>query len=95
MWKKLVSKYENMFMVFSGHILNDGRGRQISEGEKGNKVIEILANYQMLPKGGEGWLRILKFDPETGKIQISTYSPLLDKYEENAENKFELDFSNK
>ena len=93
MWKKFVGKHENMFMVLSGHILNDGRGRQTSEGEKGIKVHEILANYQMQPRGGEGWLRIMKFDPSTGKINVSTYSPDLDKYEEHEENKFELEFN--
>lgn len=92
-WKKFVSKHANIFLVHSGHILHDGRGRQTSEGEKGNKVHEILANYQMLARGGEGWLRILKFDPVAKKIEVTTYSPDLDKFEEHEENKFELEYN--
>ena len=91
-WNKLVKKHANMFLVLSGHILNDGRGRQTSKGDNGNVVQEVLANYQMLPRGGEAYLRIMKFVPSEKKIYVTTYSPDLDKFEENPENKFELDW---
>ena len=45
-------------MVFSGHVLNDGQGRRVSEGDYGNKVYQMLSNYQMQTNGGNGFLRL-------------------------------------
>ena len=92
MWSKLISKHRNVSFVLSGHILGDGTGRQISKGDKGNKVHEILSNYQMKQSGGNGWLRIMYFVPKKNRVYVSTYSPYLDEYDESEENKFELKF---
>ena len=92
MWDKLVSKHENILMVLSGHILGDGQGRQISLGEKGNRVHEMLANYQMLEQGGNGWLRIMTFVPAERKIYCKSYSPWLKQYKTDQQNQFELDY---
>ena len=94
-WTKLVGKHENIVLVLSGHICGDGAGRLTSEGEHGNPIHELLANYQMMEKGGNGWLRIMTFVPDEDKIVVSTYSPLLDKYLEDDENKFELELEMK
>lgn len=91
MWEKFVSRHKNIFLVVSGHILHDGLGRLTSTGKNGNKVHQVLANYQMRPKGGSGWLRIMTFVPDKNKILVTTYSPLLEQYAEDAQNKFELE----
>ncbi|MCB1120994.1 MAG: metallophosphoesterase, partial [Verrucomicrobiae bacterium] len=59
-WKKLVEKNDNIVMVLSGHVKGDGTGLLISENENGKPVLQMLANYQFLVHGGQGWLRILK-----------------------------------
>jgi predicted MPP superfamily phosphohydrolase len=92
MWEKFVKKHQGIFLVLSGHILNDGLGRLTSVGDNGNKVHQILANYQMRENGGNGWLRIMKFLPSKNRIAITTYSPVLDQYEIDPQNKFELGF---
>ena len=92
MWSQLVSKHKNISFVLSGHIIGTGTGRQTSIGDKGNKVHEILSNYQMLENGGNGWLRVMYFVPKKNRVYVSTYSPYLDEYEESIENKFELKF---
>ncbi len=46
LWEKLIKKHDNISMVFSGHILKSGVGTLVSEGENGNKVYQMLANYQ-------------------------------------------------
>jgi len=92
MWTKLVSRHRNIFLVLSGHILNDGLGRQTSTGARGNAVHEILANYQMHANGGNGWLRILEFYPRENRIRIRTYSPWLKQYADDGQNAFELDY---
>jgi hypothetical protein len=95
MWEKFVCRNENIFLVLSGHILGDGLGRLTSTGERGNGVHQVLANYQMKPNGGDGWLRIMEFVPEENKILVSTYSPFLDEYAEDEQNKFELEYEMK
>jgi len=91
-WDKFISRHENIFLVLSGHILNDGLGRLTSTGDHGNRVHQILANYQMKDNGGNGWLRIMKFSPAENKIRVTTYSPLLDQYATGPQNEFELDY---
>ncbi|MEO1512467.1 MAG: DNRLRE domain-containing protein, partial [Planctomycetota bacterium] len=44
-------------------------------------VIEALQDFQDYPGGGQGWLRIITFDPDAGQIQFQTYSPVLDQFQ--------------
>jgi hypothetical protein len=92
MWEKFVSRHPNIFLVLSGHILNDGLGRQTSVGVHGNRVHEVLANYQMKKNGGNGWLRILEFSPRENRIRVRTYSPWLKLYAFDDANYFDLDY---
>lgn len=84
MWDKFVSQHSNIFMVVCGHVLNDGTGALVSEGKYGNKVFQMLANYQCYVdgsvKGGNGFLRILEIDPGKNRISIRTFSPYINKY---------------
>lgn len=88
MWDKFVRRHENIFLVISGHIKGAGAGRLISNGDQGNPVYQILSNYQMVTNGGNGWLRILTFIPGEEKIYVSTYSPTLDRWNEEDEHDF-------
>jgi len=94
-WEKLLKKHDNISMVFSGHILKSGVGTLVSKGEKGNKVYQMLANYQKgvegSENGGNGFLRIINVDPENQKIEVKTYSPILDKYKEEKEQQFSFE----
>jgi len=89
-WQKLVKKQSNIFFVISGHVL--GVGLQTSQNDVGGKVIEMLTDYQGLPNGGDGWLRTLRFIPDENKIQVTTYSPLLDKTNKTAKESFSIDY---
>lgn len=84
MWDKLVKNYANVMFVFSGHVLNDGTGALVSEGIHGNKVYQMLANYQGgvdgTEKGGNGFLRIITIDPGNSTISVKSYSPYIDEY---------------
>ncbi|MAZ95820.1 MAG: metallophosphoesterase [Planctomycetaceae bacterium] len=90
MWQKLIRKQKNIFLVVSGHVL--GVGLQTSTNDAGGKVLEMLTDYQGLPNGGDGWLRTLKFIPSENRIQVITYSPLLDKYNKAANEAFSIDY---
>jgi hypothetical protein len=81
MWDKLVKKYPNIEFVFSGHVANgDMVGRRVGTGDNGNKVYEMLANYQSLPPlSGNGYIRLLKFYPAQKKVEVTTFSPYCEK----------------
>ncbi len=89
-WQKLIRKQPNIFLVVSGHIL--GVGLQESTNDAGGKVIEMLTDYQGLPRGGNGWLRTLRFVPAENKIQVKAYSPLLKESKDDAKHSFSLDY---
>ncbi|APS37491.1 Calcineurin-like phosphoesterase [Salegentibacter agarivorans] len=92
LWEKLIKKHDNISMVFSGHILKSGVGTLVSEGENGNKVYQMLANYQKgvegSENGGNGILRIIKVNPEKQRIEVKTYSPWLDEFKTEKEHNF-------
>ena len=91
-WEKFIKRHRNIFLVVSGHVKGDGAGRLVSEGNAGNKVHQILANYQTLENGGNGWLRTLKFVPEENEIRVTAYSPTLDEFNRDGEHSFVLDY---
>ena len=92
-WEKLVRRHKNVQFVLSGHVLSDGVGRNISRGDNGNNVFQIVSNYQFLANGGNGYMRIMEFYPKTNKLQIKTYSPYLDYYKTDKQNEFVIDLS--
>ena len=92
-WEKFVSRHENIFLVLCGHM--EGEGLLTSIGEKGNKVHQILANYQFEDNGGEGYLRIMTFIPAEDKIDVQTYSPDLQKYMTTSMSQFSLQYEMK
>jgi hypothetical protein len=88
MWEKLISRHPNIMLVFSGHVLNSGVGKEISIGKHGNPVYQMLANYQMGTKGGNGFLRIIRIDTKQGNISVKTYSPYINEYNKDPEHQF-------
>ena len=94
-WEKLVSRYPNILFVFSGHVLNDGVGTLVSVGNHGNKIYQMLANYQMIENGGNGFLRIVTVNPTKKTVSVKSYSPYINEYKTDIEHQFsfkEVDF---
>lgn len=91
-WKKLISKHRNVIAVFCGHILKSGVGTLVSITDKGNKVYQMLANYQRgvdgSKLGGEGYLRIVTFNRKKEEICVKTYSPWNKAYHPSAHHNF-------
>lgn len=77
-WQKLVRKHPGMMVVISGHVRTGGpTGSYLpSVGDHGNTVHQMMTNYQKLPGGGAGYLRLLEFLPDGKTVQVRTYSPV-------------------
>lgn len=89
-WDKFVRRHPQVFMVLCGHVGSAEEYYQISQNDAGGSVLEILADYQGRENGGDGWLRLIRFDPHRREIQIRTYSPALDRFERDENSEFIL-----
>lgn len=91
-WEKLVKRHANIRFVFSGHVLNTGLGTLVSLNDAGWPVYQMLANYQEgvkgSVKGGNGWLRILDFDFKKKVLEVKTYSPYVNRFNEEPGQRF-------
>lgn len=93
MWKKFIRRHRNISFVLSGHVLNSGVAYLESRGVHGNRVHQMLANYQTgcLPSrgtGGGGYLRLLLFQEDGRTVRVNTYSPWKDDILQDPANAF-------
>lgn len=93
LWDKLVSNHENFRFTFNGHVLSDGTGYRATEGDGGNVVNQILANYQMNTQGGQGDMRLLEFLEDGETVVVRTYSPVLDRYDTAPDQQFTVNMN--
>ncbi len=92
-WQKLVvdQNHLNLSLFLSGHDITSTHGAaRRTDIIDGHPVHQMLANYQQLGNGGNGFLRILTFQPTKRLIQVETYSPYLNEYMADPENQFQL-----
>lgn len=87
-WMWFLRKNTNIFLVNCGHFHEEFR--QVSQNVAGKPVHEVLADFQDDPNGGDGWLRIMKFDTVSGTIDVDTYSPTLQAIRTANESDFTL-----
>ncbi|MCM3768714.1 lamin tail domain-containing protein [Neobacillus niacini] len=77
---QIIVPNENVKMVMGGHY--HGVATRVSEipNQDGStrKVLEMLSDYQGGPNGGDGYVRLLTFNPADETVSIQTYSPILD-----------------
>ncbi|KAA9085219.1 lamin tail domain-containing protein [Microbacterium radiodurans] len=81
---EVVATNPNVRMVLSGHY-HDAFTRTETFDDDGDGIGEravsyMLFDYQGLPEGGQGFLRLLHFDNEGRQMLVRTYSPSLDRY---------------
>ena len=85
----LIDEDANLRIVLCGH--NHGEALKIVE-SAGHETYVMLADYQNLEKGGDGYLRILTFHTGQHKVEVSTYSPYVKEYQTDDDSRFVLDF---
>jgi len=87
-FERLIAPHSNSILaVLSGHALGDGLGYSMSAG-----VHEILANFQSRSYGGNGYLRLMQFDPDTRRLKIFTFSPWRERLGTASDEQFEVDY---
>lgn len=91
LWNAFVSRTPQIFLVLNGH--THGEYWQVSTNVAGGRVIEILSDYQENLAGGEGDLRLLRFDLPRNRLEVETYSPLLDRANTNVSSRFGFDMA--
>src|SRR5688572_10722386 len=89
LWQELVRK-QNFAITLNGHVLGDGTGYLVTANDAGKPVHQILANYQMRELGGEGYLRLMEFQPDGKTVRVKTYSPVLDRWMVEGDQQFEF-----
>ena len=92
LWQKLVRK-NNFAFTFNGHVCHTPNctGFLASKNDGGKTTFQMLVDYQARPLGGEGYLRILEFLPDGKTVRVKSYSPLFDKYIDDAANQFSFE----
>ena len=82
MWNKLFSKYENIFMVLSGHVSTENVELSMAEGVHGNTVYQFLIDPQGLDAtiGAMGMVAILYFSEDGRTVTVEQYSTVRQKY---------------
>lgn len=77
----------NLILMLCGHNHGEARRFDLSEGRT---VLSCLSDYQSLPEGGGGYLRIYRFSPSEGLVRVQTYSPWLGLYKTDGDSQFEF-----
>ena len=75
-YNQFIVKYPNILLVLSGH--NDTSSWRNDKGENGNRIYQILQDYQG-EDSGAGYLRLLTIDPERRMISGKIYSPFYNR----------------
>ena len=88
-WNVLVQGNDNVYFVLCGHVSAEAMRTDLVGGRE---VHQLLANYQGRANGGDGWLRIMTFDPDADEVYVQTYSPWLDDSETDTNSDFVLAF---
>ena len=78
MWDRHFSKHQNLFLILCGDQSTATTWRQLQTGRHGNVVHSILQDYPR-KSDREDWLRLLRFRPAKGVVEVYTYSPVQDR----------------
>lgn len=91
LWEALVAPFPNVWFVLAGHVSGESRRR---DEVAGHPVHQLMACYQTIDDtvGGDGFLRLMHFEPDAEIVQVETYSPWLDTWRDADSSSFELDW---
>lgn len=95
LWNTLVKNHPNVSLFLSGHQFEDFDQFKyhLEEGLEGNRVYELLVDPQNMANGGNGWIRLLEFDPDGSTVHVKTYSPFLNQWDTSPDNFYDIHLS--
>lgn len=64
----------NWSLFLCGHA---GKAERVDLGSDGHSIYSLMADYESSPNGGNGYIRLMEFQPANNQIQVMTYSPTL------------------
>lgn len=83
LWKTLVFPSRNLHLVLNGHEMGSHVGRRTDPNAAGIHVHQILFNARGFGggsdekgNGGDGWLRLMTWEPDGRTLTVRTFSPL-------------------
>ena len=84
----------NLFLMLCGHMhsTTDGEALRTETRSEMNPVHIILSDFQDM-SNGNGWLRILEFDPSADHINVTTYSPYTGESRTHSDSQYTLDYN--
>jgi len=74
----IVKPFNQVYMVICGHMFATYNLQKTNNA--GKTVHEVVVDWQSLPNGGNGFLRIMEFRPAQNQIYNTSYSPYLGRY---------------
>jgi hypothetical protein len=95
LWNNLVRNHPNVSLFLSGHQFEDFDKFKyhLENGDNGNRVYELLVDPQNMANGGNGWIRLLEFDPNGRTVHVKTYSPFLNQWDTAPDNFYNIELS--
>jgi hypothetical protein len=95
LWNSLVRNHPNVSLFLSGHQFEDFDEFKyhLENGIHGNQVHELLVDPQNMANGGNGWIRLLEFDPDGTTVHVKTYSPYLGQWDTSPDNFYDIRLS--
>jgi hypothetical protein len=81
----------NLFLMLGGHL--DSPECRLDLPRTGMDTVYALRSDYQTRSGGNGWLRLMEFQPAVNQIQVYTYTPFLDQWETDANSQFTLPYA--
>ena len=79
----------NLFLMLGGHLTTEVA---LTLTDSGHTIYALRSDYQDRT-GGNGWMRLMEFQPQANQIQVTTYSPFLNQWETDADSQFTLPYT--
>lgn len=88
LWRRLIRRNPQVVAVLCGH--HSRLIHQVSRNDAAEPTFEIMSNFQDGHNGGDGWMRLMRFDLLEQRLCIETFSPTLNTFATDGESR--LDF---
>lgn len=86
-----IKSHPNLIMMMGGHVGDNGEGYR-QDTYNGHTVKSFLSDYQSRPMGGNGMMRLMRFDVASDLVHVRSFSPYFDYEELDGDSNFKVPF---